>query len=71
MSGSFVDHNTAGTTEWTKFAKEIENVELARRDTQPVPMDLSAMGSQDQKFSGNCSSSGTYGHMARDLSNEN
>ena len=40
--------NTAGTTEWTKFVKEIENVKLARRNTQPVPMDLSAMGSQDQ-----------------------
>ena len=51
--GGFRDHlliNTAGTTECMKFAKEIENVELARRNTQPVPMDLSAMGSQDQKF---------------------
>ena len=28
--------NTAGTTEWTKFVKDIENVELARRNTQPV-----------------------------------
>ena len=42
--------NTAGTTEWTKFATQIENVELARENAQPVPMDLSAMGSQDQKF---------------------
>ena len=61
---------TAGTTEWTKFAKEIESVELARRNTQLVPMDLSAMGSQDQKFQGNCSWCGTYGHMAR-VSKEN
>ena len=68
----FRDHMliTAGTTEWTKFAKEIENVELARRNTQLVPMDLSAMGSQDQKFQGNCSWCGTYGHMAR-VSKEN
>ena len=58
--------NTAGTTEWTKFVKEIENVELARRNTQPVPMDVSAMGSQDQKFQGNCSWCGIYGHKARD-----
>ena len=67
--GGFRDHlliNTAGTTEWTKFVKEIENVELARRNTQLVPMDLSAMGSQDQKFQGNCSWCGIYGHMARD-----
>ena len=35
--------------------KEIENVELARRNTQPVPMDMSAMGSQEQKLQGNCS----------------
>ena len=34
--------------------KEIENVESARRNTQLVPMDLSVMGSQDQKFQGNC-----------------
>ena len=58
--------NTAGTPEWTKFVKEIENVKLARRNTQLVPMDLSAMGSQDSKFRGNCSWCGTYGHMARD-----
>ena len=41
--GCFRDHlliNTAGTTEWTKFVKEMENVELARRNTQPVPMDF-------------------------------
>ena len=53
--GGFQDHlliNTAGTTEWAKFVKEIKNVDLARRNTQPVPMDLSAMGSQDQKFQG-------------------
>ena len=65
----FRDHlliDTAGATEWTKFVKEIENVELARRNTQPVPMDLSVMGSQDQKFQGNCSWCGTYGHKARD-----
>ena len=48
------------------FVKEIENVEFARRNTQPVPMDLSAMGSQNQKFQGNCSWCGTHGHLARD-----
>ena len=51
--GGFRHHlliNTAGSTERTKFVKEIEHVELARKNTQPVPMDLSAMGSQDQKF---------------------
>ena len=56
-TGGFRDHlliNTAGTTDWTKFATYIENVELARRNTQLVPMDLSAMGTQDQKFQGNC-----------------
>ena len=55
--GGFRDHlliNTAGK-DWTKFVKEIENVEFARRNTQPVPMDLSATGSQDQKFQRNCS----------------
>ena len=31
--------------------KEFENVELARRNSQLVPMDLSATGSQDQKSS--------------------
>ena len=47
----FRDHlliNVAGTTEWTKFVKAIENVEIGRKNTQPVPMDFSAMGSQDQ-----------------------
>ena len=56
--GGFRDHlltNIAGMTEWTNFTKEIESVELSRRNTQPVPMCLSAMGSQDQKFEGNCS----------------
>ena len=51
--GGFRHHlliNTAGSTERTKFATQIELVELARKNTQPVPMDLSAMGSQDQKF---------------------
>ena len=36
--GGFRDHlliNSAGTTEWSTFAKEIENVELAERNTQP------------------------------------
>ena len=50
--GGFRDHlliKTAGTAEWTKFVKQIENVELARRNTELVPMDLSAMGSQDHK----------------------
>ena len=72
-NGGFRDDlliNTADTTEWTKFQNEIENFELARRNAQLVPMDLSAMGSQDQKFQGNCSCYGTYGHMAR-LSKEN
>ena len=46
--------------------KEIGNVELARRSIQPVPMDLSAMGSQDQQFQGNCSWCGVHGRMARD-----
>ena len=67
--GGFRDHlliNTAGTTEWTKFVKEIGNVELARRNIQPVPMDLSAMGSQDQQFQGNCSWCVLHGRMARD-----
>ena len=65
----FRDHvliNTAGTTEWTKFVKETENVEVARKNTQPVPMDLSAIGCRDQQFQGNCSWCGIYGHMARD-----
>ena len=41
----FRDHlliNTACTTEWAKLVKEIENVELARRNTQPAPMDVAA-----------------------------
>ena len=46
--------NTAGTTEWTKFVKEMENVELTRTSLQAVPEDLSAMGSQDQKFHRHC-----------------
>ena len=45
--------NTAGTTEWTKIVKEIESVELARRNAQLVPMNLSAIGSQEQQFQGN------------------
>ena len=53
-------------TEWTKFVKEVENVEIARRNTQLVPMGLSAVGSQDQQFQGNCSWCGIYGHVARD-----
>ena len=64
----FRDHlhiNTAGTTEWTKFVKEIENVEFERKNTQLVPMDLSAVGSQDQKFQESCSWCGIYGHMTR------
>ena len=62
---------TAGTTEWTIFAKEIENVELARRNSQVVPMDLSAVGGQDQKFLGNCSWCGIYGHKERDCRKKN
>ena len=44
--GGFRDHlliNTAGTTKW-----------IARRNTQPVPMDLSALDSQDQQLQGTC-----------------
>ena len=40
--------------------KKTENVELARKNTQPVPMDLSGMRSQDQKFQGNCSWCGIW-----------
>ena len=67
--GGFRDHlliNTAGTTEWTTLVKEIENVDLTRRNTQPAPMDLSALDSQDRKLQENCSWCGIYGHMARD-----
>ena len=67
----FRDHlliNAAGTTDWTKFVKDIEN---ARRNTPLVQMDLSAMGSQDQKFQGNCSRCGIYGDMARDFRKKN
>ena len=39
---------------------------MARKNTQLVPMNLSTMGSQDQKFQRNCSWCGTYGHVARD-----
>ena len=42
----------------------MEIVELSRRITLLVPMDLSAMGSQ-----GNCSWCGISGHMARDCRN--
>ena len=62
-TGGFRDHlliNAAGTTEWSKLLKQIENVELTRRNRQPVPMDLSAMGSEDQQFEGNCSWCGIY-----------
>ena len=44
----------------------MENVELARRNTQPEPMNLSAMGSQDQNVQGNCSWCGIEGHIAGD-----
>ena len=63
--------NTAGTTEWTKFVKEIENVALARRNTHHVPMDLATMGSQDRKFQGNCSWCGILLPHGERLSKEN
>ena len=50
----FLDHlliNTSGTTEWNNIVKDNDNVELARKNTKPTPMDLSAVG-QDQKFQG-------------------
>ena len=43
--------NTAGTTEGTKIAKDIENVELGPTKTQSVPMDLSVMGKSRSKHS--------------------
>ena len=38
-----------------KGVKEVENVASARRNTQLLPRDLSAMGSQGQQFEGDCS----------------
>ena len=65
----FRDHlliNTAGTTEWTKFVKEIENVEFSEKEHAACSDGLAGDGSQDQKFQGNCSRCGSYSHMARD-----
>ena len=56
---------TAGTTEWTKLVKEIENVASARRSTQLVPMDFLALGSQDRQFQRRM-----CGLMARDCRKE-
>ena len=70
--GNFRDHvliNTSGTKQWSRFIREIEAVELARLNSRPTPMDLSAVGHdlhQPKRFEGNCSWCGTYGHMARD-----
>ena len=69
--GNFRDHlliNTSQTTVWDQFVKEIENVEMARKNTKVTPMDLSAVGKggQNKPFEGTCSWCGTYGHMARD-----
>ena len=69
--GNFWDHlliNTSGTKQWSKFSREIEAVELARLNSRPTPMDLSAVGYDQQPtgFEGNCSWCGVYGHMARD-----
>ena len=64
--GNFRDHlliNTSQTTDWNKFIKEIENVELARKNTKITPMDLSAV---DGQFNGYCSWCNAYGHMAKD-----
>ena len=67
--GNFRDHlliNTSGTKQWSRFIKEIEAVELARLNSRPTPMDLSAVGhDQPKRFEGNCSWCCTYGHMAR------
>ena len=63
--GGFRDHlliNTAGSTDKTKFVKEIGNVEITQRNTHTACSDRS----QDQKFKRHCSWCGTYGHMARD-----
>ena len=69
--GNFRDHlliNTSGTKQWSKFIREIEAVELARLNSRPTPMDLSAVGHDQQAtgFEGSCSWCGVYGHMARD-----
>ena len=68
--GNFRDHlliNTSGTKQWSRFIKEIEAVELARLNSRPTPMDLSAVGhDQPKRFEGNCSWCGTYGNMDRD-----
>ena len=64
----FRDHlsiNTSGTTEWSKFVEELENVQLARKNTKPPPVDLLSMV-QDQNFQGHCSWCGVHGHLARD-----
>ena len=48
--GPFVDQHV-GTKQWSRFIKEIEAVELARRNSRPTPMDLSAVGhDQPKKF---------------------
>ena len=38
--------NSTDKTEWTIFMEETENVELARRNIQSVPMDLSTIGTK-------------------------
>ena len=66
--GNFRDHlliNTSGTKQWSRFIKEIEAVELARLNSRPTPMDLSAVGHDQPKRFEWC---GTHGHVARDCS---
>ena len=51
--GNFRDHlliNTSGTKQWSRFIKEIEAVELARLNSRPTPMDLSAVGPDPPKL---------------------
>ena len=41
--GGFRDHlliNTAGTSEWNTRVQELENVEVARKNTKPTPVDF-------------------------------
>ena len=57
--GNFQDHlliNTSGMKQWSRFIREIEAVELARLNSRPTPMDLSAVGhDKPKRFEGGCS----------------
>ena len=68
--GNFRDHlliNTSGTKQWSRFIKELEAVELARLNSGPTPMDLSAVvHDQPKRFDGDCLWCGMYGHMVLD-----